>query len=155
MFEDRGRKVGLANQNPASQWRRTKALPGEASVPPGNHFTITVDLVRGMLILALAALAMRWVVRRLHRTIPPTPAAIRISAAASGRSSIGDHGNRFIPHTVKLLGIAEHWISPLLTYRVGGNPSSALRVRWAHRPPLVASVKVTSSEFSTRCSCCR
>src|SRR5437867_3496617 len=100
---------------------------------------------RMMLVLALAALAMHRVMRRLHRTIPPIPAAIRISAAASGRSSIGDHGYRPIAQTVKLLGMVEHWISPLLTYRVGGNPSSALRVRWAQRPPMVALVKVTSS----------
>jgi hypothetical protein len=49
---------------------------------------------RVMLALALAALAKRRVARRLHRTIPPIPAAIRISAAASGSRSIGDHGNR-------------------------------------------------------------
>jgi hypothetical protein len=60
------------------------------------------------LVLALAAVAMRRVVRRLHRTIPPTPAAIRTSAAASGRSSIGDHGDRPIAETVKLLGEVEH-----------------------------------------------
>ena len=108
-----------------------------------------------MLVLALAARGMRRAVRRLHRTIPPTPAAISISAAASGRSSIGDHGDRPIAQTVKLLGTVAHWTSPLLLYRVGGNPSSALRVRCAQRPPLLALVKVTSSEFSTRCSRCR
>jgi hypothetical protein len=67
-----------------------------------------------MSVLALAALAKRRVVRRLHRRIPPTPAAIRISAAASGRSSIGDHGDRPIAQTVKLFGVVEHWTSPLL-----------------------------------------
>jgi len=43
VFGDRGSKVGFANQNPASRRRRTKALPGEASIPPGTHFTITTD----------------------------------------------------------------------------------------------------------------
>jgi hypothetical protein len=67
-----------------------------------------------MLVLALAALAKRPAVRLRHRTIPPTPAAIRTSAAASGRSSIGDHGDRPIAQTVKLLGMVEHCTSPLL-----------------------------------------
>ena len=123
----------------------------------GHAFEDDADFgtYRVMVDLAVVEEALSRAVRRRHRTTPPIPAAIRISAAASGRSSIGDHGIRFIAQTVKLPGTVAHWTSPLLLYRVGGNPSSALRVRWPQKPPLLALVKVMSSEFSTRCSCCR
>ncbi len=87
-------------------------LPISPKAPIGIDRTEFLDQARssyrGVLALALAALAKRWALRRRHKTIPPMPAAIRIRAAASGRSSIGDHGDRPIAQTVKLLGVVVH-----------------------------------------------
>jgi hypothetical protein len=51
--------------------------------------------------------------RRRPRTIAPIAAARRTRAAASGRSSMGDHDNGSIAQTVTLLGLVAHWTSPL------------------------------------------